>query len=109
MNNMTVGQYTSTIHSAQTLTMISSGASPKNSSRQYSAPCPLNQLVQCIQRFFYRGSGIKAVHVIDIDTICSQTFEAVFTTSVFPHALKNSLPPPKVAVPKLNTGTLKPE
>src|SRR5580765_703528 len=30
-------------------------------------------------------------------------------TSVAPHALKNSLPPPKVPVPKLRTGTLKPE
>src|SRR5689334_14246674 len=30
-------------------------------------------------------------------------------TCVLPHALKKSLPPPKVAVPKLNTGTRSPE
>src|SRR5271168_1404230 len=30
-------------------------------------------------------------------------------TSLAPHALKNSLPPPNVPVPRLNTGTLKPE
>src|SRR6185436_6350477 len=28
---------------------------------------------------------------------------------VLPHALKNSVPPPKVAVPKLNTGTRSPD
>src|SRR5882724_11593155 len=30
-------------------------------------------------------------------------------TSVLPQARKNSLPPPKVAVPKLSEGTFKPE
>src|SRR4051794_15244576 len=30
-------------------------------------------------------------------------------TSVLPQALKNSLPPPNVAAPKLSTGTLSPE
>src|SRR3954471_23195791 len=29
--------------------------------------------------------------------------------SVSPHVLKNSVPPPKVPVPKLNAGTLSPE
>src|ERR1700730_4203258 len=31
------------------------------------------------------------------------------STSVFPQALKKSLPPPKVPVPRLSTGTLNPD
>jgi hypothetical protein len=31
------------------------------------------------------------------------------SASVVPHALKKSLPPPKVPVPKLSTGTLNPD
>src|SRR5271168_4374601 len=37
------------------------------------------------------------------------TSRVASATSLAPHALKNSLPPPKVPVPKLNTGTLRPE
>src|SRR5829696_7565778 len=37
------------------------------------------------------------------------TSRVASVTSLAPHALKNSLPPPNVPVPRLNTGTLKPE
>src|SRR5271154_6028254 len=37
------------------------------------------------------------------------TSRVASATSLAPHALKNSLPPPKVPVPRLSTGTLKPE
>src|SRR4051794_25732659 len=37
------------------------------------------------------------------------TSRVASATSLAPHALKNSLPPPKVPVPKLSTGTLNPD
>src|SRR5258705_13794254 len=37
------------------------------------------------------------------------TSRVASATSLAPHALKNSLPQPKVPVPRLNAGTLKPE
>ena len=37
------------------------------------------------------------------------TSRVASATSLDPQALKNSLPPPNVPVPKLKTGTLKPE
>src|SRR5262245_52881330 len=37
------------------------------------------------------------------------TSRVTSATSLEPHALKKSLPPPKVPVPKLRTGTLNPE
>ena len=37
------------------------------------------------------------------------TSRVASATSLAPQALKNSLPPPNVPVPKLNTGTLNPE
>src|SRR5471032_2455197 len=39
----------------------------------------------------------------------ASTREVASATSVVPHFLKNSLPPPNVAVPSINTGTLRPE
>ena len=37
------------------------------------------------------------------------TSRVASATSLAPQALKNSLPPPNVPVPRLSTGTLKPE
>src|SRR5436190_14036574 len=39
----------------------------------------------------------------------TSTRRVASATSVAPQALKNSLPPPKVPVPRLKTGTLNPE
>src|SRR5262245_29994521 len=39
----------------------------------------------------------------------TSTRRVASATSLAPHDLKNSLPPPKVPVPRLSTGTLKPE
>src|SRR5262245_59330384 len=39
----------------------------------------------------------------------TSTSRVASATSLAPQALKNSLPPPKVPVPRLSTGTLKPE
>src|SRR5258706_13105031 len=39
----------------------------------------------------------------------TSTSRVASATSLAPQDLKNSLPPPKVPVPRLNTGTLKPE
>src|SRR5215470_7827145 len=39
----------------------------------------------------------------------TSTRRVASATSLAPHALKNSLPPPKVPVPRLSTGTLKPD
>src|SRR5438034_10968078 len=39
----------------------------------------------------------------------TSTSRVASAKSLWPHALKNSLPPPKVPVPRLSTGTLKPE
>ncbi len=78
----------------------------------------LDQVIERVQRLLHRRQHVEGMDLVDVAPNSNMvspasrhtsTSRVAPATSLAPQALKNSVPPPNVPVPKQSSGILKPD